>query len=407
MTVSVTTLRPGRRLEPVTPEAARERTIRRRVTTVWGLLMLNAIGYSGLIVHVPSIFGKAITQASLPVALVLALSVNRRVRLRPNVFLCLATLLALEAILTSLQAQYVGTLYRTFRFAEFVTTLWLLTPFWGRRDLLLVRAHLRVLGIILGSVLLGLFVAPHKARPEGRLSGALWAIPATQVAHYAAVVIGLVIVLWFCGQLRGRPTLIIVLVSVAILLLTRTRTALVGMTAGILVAGLSLIIVKARVRRLFAIAGAIGTLAILTLSSVITTFLARGEGTTELFNLTGRTKVWGPLLATPRTTFQEIFGFGLSNSSFNGLPIDSNWLSSYQNQGLFGVTICAIMLVFLLVVAYFQPRGVERALALFLITYCVIASFTEDGFTDATPYLLELVLAASLFVRPGPARQLE
>ena len=66
--------------------------------------------------------------------------------LRPNVFLCLATLLALEAILTSLQAQYVGTVDRTFRFAEFVATLWLLTPFWGRRDLLLVRAHLKSSG---------------------------------------------------------------------------------------------------------------------------------------------------------------------------------------------------------------------------------------------------------------------
>ena len=71
------------------------------------------------------------------------------------------------------------------------------------------------------------------------------------------------------------------------------------------------------------------------------------------------------------------------------------------------MTVCAIMLVFLLVVAYFQPRGVERALALFLITYCVVASFTEDGFTDVTPYMLELALAASLFVRAGPARQLE
>ena len=64
MTASISTLRPGRTLAPVTPEAARERTIRRRVRLVWGLLMLNAIGYSGLIVHVPSLFGKAITQAA-------------------------------------------------------------------------------------------------------------------------------------------------------------------------------------------------------------------------------------------------------------------------------------------------------------------------------------------------------
>ena len=138
-------------------------------------------------------------------------------------------------------------------------------------------------------------------------------------------------------------------------------------------------------------------IAIITLSSFITTWLARGEGTQELTQLTGRTKVWGPLLAFPRDQFQELFGFGLSNASFNGLPIDSNWLASYQEQGLFGVVVCAAILVFLLVTAYFQPRGVQRALALFLVTYCLVASFTEVGFTDAS-CTSSSHLAASLLV---------
>ena len=136
----------------------------------------------------------------------------------------------------------------------------------------------------------------------------------------------------------------------------------------------------------------------MTLSAAITTWLARGQTTAGLANLTGRTKVWGPLLAFPRDKFQEIFGFGLSNNSFNGLPIDSNWLASYNAQGLFGVVICAVILVFLLVMAYFQPRGLQRALALFLVTYCLIASFTEVGFTDVSIYLLDLTVAASLLV---------
>ena len=114
--------------------------------------------------------------------------------------------------------------------------------------------------------------------------------------------------------------------------------------AGILVAGLSLILAKSRVRRFFAGAGIVVAIVITTLSSVISAWLARGQGTQQLANLTGRTKVWGPLLAFPRDKFQEIFGFGLSNSSFNGLPIDSNWLASYQEQGLFGVAVCAAML---------------------------------------------------------------
>jgi hypothetical protein len=140
------------------------------------------------------------------------------------------------------------------------------------------------------------------------------------------------------------------------------------------------------------------TVAAATASSFLTTWLARGEGTQQLTSLTGRTNFWGPVLAFPRNKFQEIFGFGLSNGQFRGLPIDSNWLESYQEQGLFGVAVCATILIFLIVAAYFQPRGVQRALALFLVTYCLVASFTEVGITDVTPYLLDVTVAASLLL---------
>jgi hypothetical protein len=389
---------PWREKMPHAATSARDRRIRRRVSIAWGLLVLNALGYTGVLVHIPSAIGKGVTQGALPLAIIVALTINRRVVLRRNVFLCLATLLALEAVVPILQPQHFGTIYRVFRFAEFIIALWLLTPWWGRRDMLLVRCHLTALSVILASVGLGALVAPGRALGSGRLSGVLWNIPPTQVAHYAAVTFGLVAILWCCGRLRGRPTLLIVVATGAVLLLTHTRTALVGMTAGLLVAGLSLIAGSSRVRKLFAAAGAVAAVAIMTLSSFIATYLARGEGTQGLTSLTGRTVVWGALVNFPRNKFQEIFGFGLSNDSFNGLAIDSNWLASYQGQGLLGVVICATMLVFLLVAAYFQPRGAPRALALFLITYCLVGSFTEVGFTNPTPYLLEITLAASLLV---------
>ncbi len=405
MSSSVAIMRPSRGARLLAPADLRERSIRRRVGLAWGLLIFNSLTYYSSLVHIPTTVGKGIAQAAGPAALIVALSVNRRVIVRPNVFLCLASLLIVGALVATLQPQHLGTVYRTFRLAEFVTTLWLLTPWWGRRDLLLVRCHMAAYAVVLGSVVLGMLVAPTRALTQSRLSGVLWYIPPTEVAHYAAIVFGLVVVLWLCGRVRGRPALIAVVGTGTVLILTHTRTALVGLIAGLIVAGLSLIAAKARVRKLFAAAGAVVAIAIMTLSSVITTWLARGEGIQELSDLTGRTLVWGPLLAYPRDTFQEIFGFGLSNSSFNGLPIDSNWLSSYQEQGLVGVSICAAMLLFLLVAAYFQPRGVQRALALFLITYCLVASFTEDGFTDATPYLLELTLAASLIVSSAAGRR--
>jgi hypothetical protein len=397
---SVAALRPRPQAQSLAAAEARERSVRRRVGIAWGLLVLNSLTYYSSITHLPTAVGKSIAQAALPVALVVALSVNRRVVVRPNVFLCLVSLLVVGALVTTLQPQHVGTIYRTVRLAEFIATLWLLTPWWGRRDMLLLRCHLVSYAVLLGSVVLGVLVAPGHALSGGRLVGIIWFIPATEVAHYAAIVLGVVVVLWLCGHVRGRPTLAVVAGTGIILILTHTRTALIGLIAGLLVAGLSLIVAKARVRKLFAVAGAVTAIAIMTLSSFITAWLARGEGAQQLSDLTGRTLVWGPLLAYPRDAFQEIFGFGLSNGAFNGLPIDSNWLSSYEEQGLFGVVVCAIMLLFLLVAAYFQPRSVQRALALFLITYLLIASFTQDGFTDASTYLLELTLAASLLA-PG------
>jgi hypothetical protein len=170
------------------------------------------------------------------------------------------------------------------------------------------------------------------------------------------------------------------------------------MGAGLLVAGLSIITVNRRVRAVFGWVAGILTVAILTLSSFLTAWLARGEGTQQLTNLTGRTSVWGAVVNMPRNEFQVIFGFGLSNKSYNGLPVDSNWLASYLDQGLAGVILSALVLGFVLVSAFFMVQGKNKALALFLATYVLLASFTETGFSDASTYLLELTLAASLIL---------
>jgi hypothetical protein len=396
MRSSIAVSQPRRDITSTARADARERWAQRRVALAWYLLVLNCLTYfPGGLVHLPSAVGKGITQGALYVALFVLLTVNRRIILRPNVFLCLVSLLIVGALITILQPQHVGTVYRTFRLAAFVAALWMLTPWWGRRDLLLVRCHLRALSVVLGTTLLGLMVAPGHALQQGRLADVIWPSPPPQVAHYAAVTFGLVVVLWLCGQLRGRVTLTVVVLAGAILILTHTRTALAAMIAGLLVAGMSLIVAKERARKLFAVVGAIATIAILTLSGAISSWLARGQGG-QLTELSGRTVVWSQVLNVPRNKFDMIFGFGLSNDTFNGLSIDSNWLASYQTQGLYAVTLCAMMLLFLLVTAYFSPRGVQRAMALFLVIYCLVASFTEVGFTDASMYLLELALAASL-----------
>ena len=331
-----------------------------RVLLAWGLLFLNVLTfYKGtwnglpLLIPIPSFIGKILTQGSLAGAFLVALSVNRRVLIRPSVFLSLLSLLVAAAIIAGVDpaGHFISTLYRTCRLGGFVATLWLLTPWWGRRDLLLVKCHLTALFIVLGSVLLGLILAPGRALAQGRLSGELWPITPVQVSDFAAVALGLLVVLWFCGELKHRPriTLFAVLATTTMLLLTHTRTELIALVAGVLLAGLRMFAAEARVRRLFTSIGVVVLLAAVAFSGALTTWLARGENSQELTDLTGRTAVWTDVLNAPRDRFQEIVGYGLSNKSYNGLPIDSNWFAAYWDLGLVGVALCMALLLFVLV----------------------------------------------------------
>ena len=399
------------------PDEAHDRAVRRRVYLAWGLLFLNVVPFfkgtwNGLplIVPIPSFIGKIITQGSLGAALLAVLSVNRRMLIRPSVFLSLLTLLVVEAVISGVNpaaGHFISTLYRTCRLGGFIATLWLLSPWWGRRDLVLVKAHLVALYTVLGSVLLGFMVSPGRALSQGRLSGEFWPITPVQVADFAAVALGMTIVLWFCGEAKKRLTGAAILATTAMLLLTHTRTEVIAVVAGILVAGLRMFTARTRVRRMFAYIGIVVSVAVMAFSGVLVTWLARGESSKELTNLTGRTAVWTDVLNAPRDRFQVIFGYGLSNKGIDGLPIDSNWLAAYYDLGLAGIAICLSLLFFVLVSAYFQPRSTQTAIALFLVTYLMVTSITETGLSDASAYLLELTLAASLLARPAMKRSLE
>lgn len=380
--------------------AARETSIRRRVKAAYALLFFNTLTYqSGGLINLGSKVGKVLPNGTLPLALLLMLSVNPKIKLRPNVFLCLVGLLVADAVLTATQQTGIGTYYRTFRYIEFFAVLWLLTPWWGRADMMLFRWHLRVLYAALISVAVGLMISPGKAFAfQGRLGGDIWPMGATEVAQFAAIAAGGTILLWLGHRLAGRTALVGVLLCLILLVLTHTRTALVGLTAGIIVAGISLFAANSRVRKFFGWSALIACVAVATAAGFISTWLARGESAQGLITLTGRTNFWALVLAEPRNLFQEIFGFGITNASIDGLPIDSNWLSSYQQEGLLGVCVCALMVILLLIAAFFQEPGLRRALILFLVTYCLLASFTEDAFEAPSGYLLHMFIAASLFV---------
>ena len=387
------------------PVEARDRWERRRVGVVWALLILNTLTffpstYSGLplVVPIPSSIGKAITQAALPAALIVALTVNRRMAIRPGMFLLLASLLAVEAFLTTIEVDQVSNAYRTLRFVEFVITLWLLSPWWGRRDLLLIRCHLISMYVVLGSVVLGLLAAPSSALAQGRLEGVFWPNPPTEVAEFSAVTLGIVVILWLERLVAGRAALAVVISAGAILLLTHTRTALLALLAGVLVGGLSLFLSNERVRKFFIAVSAVAFIGALTATGYVTKWWARGEFSNELYTLTGRSRIWAGLLQIPRDQFQMLLGSGLGTQGYLGNPIDNSWLVAYNEQGLISVAICAAMLLFLFVTACFRARGVRRALALFLVTYCAVTSYTESGLSAPSMIFLYLAIAASLIV---------
>lgn len=370
------------------------------VVAAWGALFLNVMSFAGnpTVVPIPRPVGQLITQGALPLALVLALVVNRRGLVRSNLFLVLYSMLAVTSLMVSLHNEFfAGSVFRATRFLTFVVVLWLLTPWFGRRDLLLLRCHRIVLWIVLGTVLLGAAISPGAAFAfEGRLSGAIWPIPPTQVAHYAGVLLGTTALLWMCRVLSGRHTLFTVAVCGAVLAGTHTRTALTAVVIGLVVAGASLFLGHARVRRTYAWATLVGVVVASLFASQLTAWVTRGQSEQDLSQLTGRTKVWSAVFGLDRPWLDRVFGSGMSNQSFGGLPIDSNWVAAYYDQGWFGVAIQIAALLTLLLLAITRAPGPSRAVAIFLIVYAIVASFTETGLGSPSPYLLDLVVALAL-----------
>ncbi|MEU6179759.1 O-antigen ligase domain-containing protein [Streptomyces coeruleorubidus] len=382
------------------------------VGIVWGLLVLNTLGSAGArtIVPLPRSLIQMVTMGALVAAFALALAVNLRLRLRAGAFMFLLTLLLVPSVISSAQLESgFGALFRCARLALFVGTLWLLSRWWDG-GLTFVRHHIRMYFAVLGSVAAGLVISPGAALPElygGRLVGALWPLTPPQIGQYAAVIIGLTVLLLLGRRTDRVGAAVVIVPSLVLLALTHTRTATLGLIAGLALAIGSLVLTSAAARRFFAWAVLCAAVAAVGFASALQAWFLRGQSQEHFTSLTGRAKVWDALLAAPRTTAEKWFGTGLGDKSFGGLPIDNSWLAVYQEQGLTGAALVAAILIGLGGVAVLRPPSLQRACAIFLISYCAIASYTEAGLGDASPYLLHLAVAASLLAAPAPAAPLD
>ncbi|MFJ8539671.1 O-antigen ligase domain-containing protein [Streptomyces sp. NPDC093591] len=383
----------------------------RIVGIVWGLLVLNTLGSAGAktIVPLPRSLIQMITMGALVAAFTLALAVNLRLRVRPSAYVFLLTLLLVPSVISSVNLESgFGALFRCARLALFIGTLWLLSRWWNG-GLTFVRHHIRMYFAVLGSVAAGLAISPGAALPElygGRLVGALWPLTPPQIGQYAAVITGLTVLLALGRRTDRASAAMVIVPSLVLLALTHTRTATLGLFIGLTLAIGSLILTSAAARRFFTWAVLCAAVAAVGFASALQAWFLRGQSKENFSNLTGRAKVWDALLAAPRSTSEKWFGAGLGDKSFGGLPIDNSWLAVYQEQGLFGVALVAAVIIVLGGVALLRPPSLQRACAIFLISYCAIASYTEAGLGDASPYLLHLALAASLLATPVAATPL-
>ncbi|MEU1375022.1 O-antigen ligase domain-containing protein [Streptomyces triculaminicus] len=395
--------RPGAEPRPAgTPKA---------VGIVWALLGLNTLGSAGAktIVPLPRSLIQMATMGALVTAFALALALNLRLRIRASAFVFLLTLLLVPSVISSLHLEVgLGALFRCTRLALFIGTLWLISRWWDG-GLTFVRHHIRMYFAVLVLVAAGLVLSPGTAMPEyygGRLVGALWPLTPPQIGQYSAVIIGLTLLLVLGRKTTRADAALVIVPALVLLALTHTRTATLGLLVGLVLAIGSLILTSAAARRFFAGTVLCATVAAVAFSSALQAWFLRGQDKENFSNLTGRAKVWDALLAAPRTTGEKVFGVGLGDKSFGGLPIDNSWLAVYHEQGLIGITIVASIIIVLGGVALLRPPSLPRACAIFLISYVAISSYTEAGLGDASPYLLHLALAASLLAAPASATPL-
>lgn len=388
-------------LAPGEPFLGQPRSTPRFVAVIWALLIVDTLGTQPIqtIVAIPRPLMQMVTIGTVGVAFLLAIMVNRRLQIRPSAYLLFLTLLLVASLPGSVTLESgLGSIVRCVRFGLFIGTLWLISRWWDDA-MSLLRTHIRLVGAVLASVVAGLVVAPGLAMPatdSGRLVGVLWPLTAPQVGQYSATIAGLTFLLWLAHLVPGRSALLFALAPFGLLVLSHTRTAMIGLVAGLAVAVLSMAFTNTRARRTVGVTILGGGVLAVVLGPFIQVWLLRGQDQENLSTFTGRAKVWDSLLSAPRTWLEQAFGSGLSNKSFNGLPIDNSWFAAYQEQGLMGVTLIALFLAVLVGVAVARPPSPARACAVFLVVYAIAASYTEASLSDASPILLNLTLAAAL-----------
>jgi hypothetical protein len=386
-------------LEPIGTPGGVSRHDQKRVTLVWILLFASGLSYSretGLASMVPLRFEQLVTALALLAAFLLALNYNRRIRLAGSWPVWLYAVVPVIALFAPLAgAGGLGTLFRAVRFMFALLIMALLAPAWRKDPWVLANAHARALRLAIAAALLSLCIGMGWDG-EGRLIAQMPALRAPQVGQFGALLVGITAVQAITRSPRLPRAPLWILFGLAALVLSQTRTATVALLVAFAITLLFLLVSHSRARRVFLTVVLVGPLVFVLMQPAIKAWFERDQSEELLTTLTGRTQAWALVYSFPRTGFQELFGIGYGDKSIFGLPIDNGYLAAYQETGKVGlVAVCAIMVI-LLLKALSYPKTSNRALAIFLITYVAVASYTETGIGDMSAYVLHLVLAGAM-----------
>ncbi len=370
----------------------------RRVKLIWALLFLSSLPWGNATreFFIPKRFEQMGTALALGMAVLLALALNRRLRVRGGGFVGMYLLVVTLAVLPVLGGWAgLGSLFRAGRFGLALLVVLLLSPFWQRDRDVLLESHIGVLKFLLVMVALSLG-AGLGFNVQGRLFSQIPALEPPQVGQVAGLLAGISLLLVISRVVRAKRGMLWFTIGVTFLVLSYTRTAMLALVVALLLGLLSLVTTSKRARAVVTLLLLATPLIVLLLGPLADAWFRRGQDEAQFATLTGRTLAWDMVYAFPRSQFTDLFGVGLTDKSINGLPIDSGFLSVYHESGRIGVTLVVAILVALVGATVFAPPGPRRAVALFLVTYCIVASYTETGIGDMSSYVLTLLVAASL-----------
>jgi O-antigen ligase len=239
---------------------------------------------------------------------------------------------------------------------------------------------------------------------DGRLSGGIPAMASNVLAGLAGPpAVGLATMIARRG-IRAW-TSVTFLVLFAIVFATGSRTALVVVIVGVI---LALVFNGRRLPLSTAIMTIVAlplAYALLAFTNTATQVLSRGQSIQELSTLSSRTVAWDAVLAVPIDSWAKWIGNGLAAKTVavqqrwrDVQVLDSSWVSVIAQAGIIGT----ILLVIWIVVTSVESlrRSPLRAIAVPLLVMLLIRSFTESGLIDSSPTFL-VFLALSLILEPG------